>query len=86
VNRGIPIRLYHPSFARFIRNVREDTVEIDLKPEDYSATHSLLHSSAVLYQDEARRVEATRVFLEEAIGHQIPALDVLGMRPTALAQ
>ncbi len=78
MNHGIPIQLYHPSFAKFLRIAREDNVEIDLKPEVYSATHSLFHSSAVVYDDEARRVEATRMFLEEAIGHKIPAHDVTG--------
>ncbi len=32
MNRGIPIQLYHPSFAKFLRVVRDDTVGIDLKP------------------------------------------------------
>ncbi len=78
MNHGIPIQLFHPSFAKFLRIAREDTVEIDLKPEVYSATHSLFHTSAVVYDDEGRRVEATRVFLEKAIGHMIPALEVTG--------
>ncbi len=80
MNRGVPIQLYHPSFAKFLRATREDTVEIDLKPGDYSATHSFIHSSAALYTDESRRVEATRVFLDMFLGRPIPGLDICGMR------
>ena len=78
MNRGIPIQLYHPSFAKFLRVVRDDTVGIDLKPEDYSATHSLFQSSAVLYESEARRLDATELFLNKVIRHQISPLWVSG--------
>ncbi|KAI9435242.1 hypothetical protein BJY52DRAFT_1197709 [Lactarius psammicola] len=37
---------------------------------------------AVVYDDETSRIEATRVFLEEAIGHPIPALDATGEQIT----
>ncbi|KAH9046590.1 hypothetical protein EDB84DRAFT_1250076, partial [Lactarius hengduanensis] len=74
-NCGIPIQLYHPAFAKFLRISRGDAVEIDLKPEAYSATHSLFHSSAAQYTDEAQRVAGTSMFLGEAIGHQLPPLD-----------
>lgn len=80
-NRGIPIQLYHPSFANFLRVIREDTGEIDLKPEDYSATHSLFHSFAMLYDDEAKRSAATSRFLDKAIGHMIPGMELPGMKP-----
>jgi hypothetical protein len=86
MNRGIPIQLYHPSFAKFLRVARTATGEIDLTPEDYSATHSLFHSSAMLYKDEAKRVEGTRVFLDKAIRRAIPALDVPGMKADGACQ
>ncbi|KAH9004562.1 hypothetical protein EDB86DRAFT_2771463, partial [Lactarius hatsudake] len=73
MNCGIPIQLYHPSFAKIIRIARGDAIEIDLKPEAYSATHSLFHSSAALYDNKTLRVETTKIFLEGAIGHQLPA-------------
>ncbi len=86
MNHGIPIQLYHPSFAKFLRVVLDDTVEIDLKPEDYSATHSLFHSSSVLYRDKTERVEANRVFLDKVIGRPIPALDISGMKTDGACQ
>ncbi len=85
MNRGIPIQLYHPSFAKFLRVVRDDTVGIDLKPEDYSATLSLFHSSAVLYESEAQRVDATRLFLDKVIRHRISALNVSGVKASMKA-
>ncbi|KAH9000159.1 hypothetical protein EDB92DRAFT_1939906 [Lactarius akahatsu] len=75
-NCGIPIQLYHPSFAKFLRISRGDAVEIDLKPKAYSATHSLFHSSAVLYTNKAQRIAGTSMYLGEAIGHRLPPLDV----------
>ncbi|KAH9971623.1 hypothetical protein BJV74DRAFT_889341 [Russula compacta] len=50
------------AFAKFLQAVRDDTVKIDLKPEDYSATYSLFHSSAELYRDKEARSEAIRVY------------------------
>ncbi|KAI9456037.1 hypothetical protein BJY52DRAFT_1384109 [Lactarius psammicola] len=76
-NRGIPIQLYHPSFAKFLRNIREDTIEVDLK---YSATHSLFYSSAMVYSNKAERVDSVKLFLEEAIGHEIFAQCVFDLR------
>ena len=80
MNRGIPIQLYHPSFANFLRVAHEDTGEIELKPEDYSATHSLFLHSASLYKEEAKRVEATDAFLDQAIRRAIPSLELSCMR------
>ncbi|KAF8222687.1 hypothetical protein L208DRAFT_586157 [Tricholoma matsutake] len=62
MNRGIPIQLYHPLFANFLRVDHEDTGEIELNPEDYSATHSLFLHSAALYKEEAKCIEATDVY------------------------
>ncbi|KAH9055212.1 hypothetical protein EDB87DRAFT_1580049 [Lactarius vividus] len=59
-NCGIPIQLYHRAFADFLRIARGDIVDIDLKPEVYSATHSLFHSSAAFYLNEASRVESNQ--------------------------
>ncbi|KAH9167868.1 hypothetical protein EDB89DRAFT_1649475 [Lactarius sanguifluus] len=59
-NCGIPIQLYRPSFAKFLRISHGDAVGIELKPETYSATHSLFHLSAALYSNEDKRVAATR--------------------------
>jgi hypothetical protein len=73
-NRGIPIQLYHPTFAKFMRAMRDDTVDINLKSEDFSATHSFLQNSAVVYKNEALRSEAIRAFLNKAIHHRIAAL------------
>jgi len=61
-NRGLPIQLHHPVFGNFLRRAREDTVEINLKPEDLSATHSLFHSSAEIYQNKRARSRSQRVF------------------------
>jgi hypothetical protein len=80
MNRGLPIQLFHPSFARFMRRAHDNTVKMDLGPEIYSATHSLTHAAAEIYPDEARRAQAVEVFLDKAIGHSIPALDIPGMR------
>jgi hypothetical protein len=71
--RGIPIQFYQPSFAKFLRVARADVVQIDLKPEDYSTMHSLLHSSSVLFKDEAFR--SNKGVLDKAVRRAIPALD-----------
>ncbi|KAH9058919.1 hypothetical protein EDB83DRAFT_2520665 [Lactarius deliciosus] len=76
MNYSIPIQLYHPSFAKFLRNIRGDTVDIDVKPKEHSATHSLFYFSAMSHQNEARRVEVTKMLLEDAIGHQISAVEI----------
>jgi hypothetical protein len=86
MNRGIPIQLYHPSFAKFLRVAHEDTGEIELNPEDYSATHSLFHCSAAIYKDEHKRIEATKVFLDQAIRRAIPALELSCMRADGACQ
>jgi hypothetical protein len=87
-NCGIPIQLYHPSFGRFLRRAHQDTVEINLKPENYSATHSLFQSSAAIYRNEASRVKEVKEFLENAIGHKFHPLDtdVCGMNPDGIIQ
>jgi hypothetical protein len=59
---------------------------MDLKPEDYAATHSLFHSSATLYPDEAHRTQAIRVFLNKAIHHHISSLEIPGMRADGACQ
>jgi hypothetical protein len=64
--------------AKFLRSAREDTDEINLKPDDYSATYALFYAYSVLHT--AARVEAVDVFLEKAIGHQIETLNVFEMR------
>jgi hypothetical protein len=84
--RGIPIQLYHPTFSKFLRAISDDTVDINLKPEDYSAAHSLLHKSAEIYVDEASRSNAIRVFLNKAIHHRITTLDVQGMKADGACQ
>lgn len=58
----------------------EDTGEIELKPENYSATHSLFLHSAALHKEEAKRMEATNVFLDRAIRRVIPSLELSCMR------
>jgi hypothetical protein len=78
--RGIPIQLYHPAFAKFMRSISDDTVDINLKPDDYSAVHSLFDRSAVVYGDEASRSDAIRVFLNQAIHYRIETLEVPGMK------
>ncbi|KAH8990253.1 hypothetical protein EDB92DRAFT_1799093, partial [Lactarius akahatsu] len=75
-NCGIPIQLYHPSLAKTLRISRGDAVEIDLKPETYSVTHSLSHFSAALYSNEGKRVAATRTPLGVAICHGLSTLSV----------
>jgi len=79
-NRGIPIQLYHPSFANFLRVAHEDTGEIELKPEDYSATHSLFYRSAAVYKEENNRIEETNVFLDRVIGRATPSLELSCMK------
>jgi hypothetical protein len=79
-NRGIPIQLYHSSFAKFLKAVRDSNVEMDLKPEDYATTQSLFHSSATLYADEGSRSQAIRVFLDKAIHRRVSSLEIPGMR------
>jgi len=86
MNRGIPIQLYHSSFAKFLRLAHKETGEIELTPEDYSATHSLFHYSAALYKDESKRIEATKVFLDKAIRRAIPALELSCMRADGACQ
>jgi hypothetical protein len=86
MNRGLPIQLFHPSFARFLHRAYNNTVEMDLKPELYSATHSLTHVAAEIYPDEARRVRAVGVFFDKAIGHSIPMLEIPGMRADGACQ
>jgi hypothetical protein len=83
-HRGIPIQLYHPSFGNFLRAVRDDTVHV--KPEDYAATQSLFHSSAMLYEDEDSRSEEIRIFLDKAIHRQITHLRVPGMKADGACQ
>ncbi|KAH9159154.1 hypothetical protein EDB89DRAFT_1866142, partial [Lactarius sanguifluus] len=85
VNHGIPVHLYHPSFARFLHVISDNTA-INLKPGDYKAAQSFIHTSAVLYMDEARHVEATVVFLDQFLGRPIPALDIRGMRADGACQ
>jgi hypothetical protein len=85
-NRGIPIQLYHSSFAKFLRVVRDGDVQMDLEPEDYAATQSLFHSSATLYPDEASRSQAIRVFLNKAIHRHISSLEIPGMRADGACQ
>ena len=80
MNRGIPIQLYHPSFAKFLRVTRKDTGEINLTPADYSATHSLFHSSAMLYIDKAERLKAISIFIDKAIGYMISSLYIPGVK------
>jgi hypothetical protein len=84
--RGIPIQLYHPAFGKFMQAITDDTVDIGLKPEDYSAVHSLFHRSAVVYDDEALRSSAIRVFLDNAIHHRITTLDMKGMKTDGACQ
>ncbi|KAI9439820.1 hypothetical protein H4582DRAFT_2075187 [Lactarius indigo] len=79
VNSGIPIQLYHPAFANFLRISREGTVDIDVKPESYSATHSLFHAAADLHDNDAERVTATWTSLGLAIENPLPPLDHHGM-------
>ncbi|KAI0000747.1 hypothetical protein BJV74DRAFT_882609 [Russula compacta] len=79
-NRGFPIQLYHPSFERFLRVIRVDTVDIGLKTEDYSATHSLFHPSAALYRDEDARSQAIRIHLDTAIHGSMFTLHLPGMK------
>jgi hypothetical protein len=79
-NRGIPIQLYHPTFAKFMRTTSDDTVDIKLDPEGYSAVHSLFHKSAVIYKDETARSNEIRVFLNRAIRHRLATLEAPGMR------
>ncbi|KAI9428328.1 hypothetical protein H4582DRAFT_783233 [Lactarius indigo] len=76
MNHGILIHLYHPSFTRFLRVVSDKAVKIDSKPGDYSAADSFIQSSAVLYRDEAKRVEATRLFLDRFLGRPILTLSL----------
>jgi hypothetical protein len=49
--------------CKFLRAVCNDSVEIDLKAEDYSAKHSLFHKSEILYAREDDHAEAVRIFL-----------------------
>ncbi|KAI9445429.1 hypothetical protein H4582DRAFT_1915425 [Lactarius indigo] len=86
MNHGILIHLYHPSFTRFLRVVSDKAVKIDSKPGDYSAADSFIQSSAVLYRDEAKRVEATRLFLDRFLGRPILTLYVSGMRANGACQ
>jgi hypothetical protein len=71
MNRGVPIPLYLLWFGRFLPVIRRYFVEISLKPEDYSATRSLFDSPAMLYNNKAWRLEATNVFLDNAIPDSI---------------
>jgi hypothetical protein len=79
-NRGIPIELYHRSFGRFLRAVTDESVEIELTAEDYSAVHSLFAKSAQLYGNEAGRTQAVRVCLDKVIRRQAGRIEVEGMR------
>jgi hypothetical protein len=79
-NRGIPIQLYHPSFAKFLRAVRDENIGVNLEAEDYSAVHSLFHASAILHKNEGVRTQAVRVFLDKAIRHQASKIEVEGMK------
>jgi hypothetical protein len=51
-----------------------------LEAEDYSATHSLFHESAIIYKSEDDRSEAIRVFLDKAIHRHISKVEVAGMK------
>jgi hypothetical protein len=79
-NRGIPIQLYHPSFGKFLRAVGDDSVEIELEAEDYSAVHSLFHTSAILHSNEGERTQAVRVYLDKATHRQAGRIEVAGMK------
>jgi len=86
MNHGILIQLYHPLFARFLHVITNNTVEIDLKPKDYTTMHSHFQSSMLLYKDKASHLEATKILFDKAICHSIMSLELPGMRTNSACQ
>ena len=80
---GILIQLYHHSFGNFLCRIHKDTEEI--LTEHYLATHTLLYSSAALYDDEAECQQAVQKLMDYAIGHHFDLIHV-EMNPMVFAK